>query len=132
MDLGRGDQIDAQLVLVQDTKDGHEEAMRAGALLAVDVQHRDSAFDGDGGGPLRGLVVGQRRQQVLATVVAEEAWFAVGEVVDNVGPDDRAVVDWVLDVLDPDRDRRFDDLLHGEGMDHFGAVEGQLDRKSVV
>ena len=59
VDFRRRDQIDAELVLVQDTKDGHEEAVSAGAFLAVDVEHGDAALDGDGSRPF-GRLAAQR------------------------------------------------------------------------
>ena len=59
-------------------------------------------------------------------MVAEEAWFAIGQIVGNVRPDDSAVVDGVFDVLDPDWNRGFDDLLHCKRVNHLRAVEGQF------
>jgi hypothetical protein len=57
VDFGGGDEVDAQAVFVQDAEDGHQEAVGAGALLAVHVKHGDAALDGHGGGALGRVVL---------------------------------------------------------------------------
>lgn len=49
MDFGRRDQVHGKAVAVQGGEDGHQEAVGACALLAVDVKHSDVRFDGDSG-----------------------------------------------------------------------------------
>lgn len=127
VDFGTRNQVYAQTVLVQDAEDRHQEAVGAGALARVDVEDRDAALDGDGSGSLwrlgDGAVAGRSVQNAVRTVVGHGALACA---LGWVGPDDCAAVSGILDVLDADRNRSTDGLVHGEGMDDFGAVKGQL------
>ena len=117
--FGGRDEVDAQAVLVQDAEDGHEEAVGASPLLAVHVKHGDAGLDRHGRWAARGVV----RAQVRYRAVAEEACFAA-LAFGRVGEDDGAGVARVHHVLDADRDAGADHLVHGEGVDDLGAVEG--------
>lgn len=126
VDLGRGDEVDRDAVLVENGKDARKEAVRDGALVGVHVDDANVVLDGDGRGPLRrlGLAVGVggemgQRPRVVQLVRGGQ---------DGVGDDDGAGAARVLDVFDADRDRGrgADDLVHGEMVNDLGAVEGQL------
>lgn len=122
VDLGRRDEVDAQTVLVQNAEDGHEEAVSTRALLAVHVKHSDATLDGHGCRTLGRVVLAQ----VGDRAVAEEACLSTHLAVVDVRVDDSAGVTRVHDVLDPNRDAGTDDLVHGEGVDNLGTVEGQF------
>jgi hypothetical protein len=117
----RRDEVDAQAVLVQDAEDRHKEAVRASPLLAVHVKHGDAGLDRHGRRAARGVVHAQVRDRA----VAEEACLPA-LAFGRVWEDDGAGVARVHHVLDADRDAGADHLVHGEGVDDLGAVEGQL------
>jgi hypothetical protein len=122
MNFRRRDEVDGQMPLVKDREDGHEEAVGTRTLLGVHVEHGNTALNGDSGGTL-GSIVGAETDQAAVT---EERRLLLTEVVGLVGPDDGALVAGVLDVLDTDGNAGLDDLIHGEGVDDFRSVEGQL------
>lgn len=122
VDLGRRDEVDTQAVLVQDAEDGHEEAVGTRALLAVHVKHSDATLNGNGCRTLGRVMLAQ----VGNRAVAEEACPSADLAIVRVRVDDSTIVAGVHDVLDPDGDASTDDLVHSEGMDDLGAIEGQL------
>jgi hypothetical protein len=99
--------------------------VRTSALVAVDVQNNDVVLDGDSGGAPRGV----ERVQQAGGARAEEPVSKRRVRLQGlhvVREDDGASTTRVHDVLDADGDARANDLLHGEGVDDLGAVEGQL------
>jgi len=122
VDLGGRDEVDTEAVLVQDAEDGHEEAVSTGALLAVHVKHSDVALDSHSGRALGGVVLAQVGDRAVTEKASPLAYLAV----EGVRKDDSTSIARVHDVLDPDRDTGTDDLIHGEGVDDLGTIEGQL------
>lgn len=122
VDLGRGDEVNRQVPLVEDGEDGHEETVCTGTLLRMHVKHGDATLDSDSGGTL-GTVLGAEADQAA---VAEKTRLLASQVVSLVGPDDGSLVARVFDVLDTNGNAGFDDLIHGEGVNNFGTVKGQL------
>ena len=122
VDLRRGDEVDTKAVLVQNAEDGHEEAVSTGALLAVHVKHSDVALDSHSRWALGRVVLAQIGDRAVTEETSPLAYLAV----EGVGEDDSASIARVHDVLDPDRDAGTDDLIHGEGVDDLGTIEGQL------
>lgn len=122
VDLRRRDEVNAEAVLVQNAEDGHEEAVSTGALLAVHVKHSDVALDSHSRRALGRVMLAQ----VGNRAVTEEASPLAHLTVKGVRKDDGTSVARVHDVLDPDGDAGTDDLIHGEGVDDLGTIEGQL------
>jgi hypothetical protein len=121
MDFGRRNEVDGQMPLVENREDGHEEAVGTRALLGVHVEHGNTALNGDSGGTLGSVVSAETDQ----TAVAEERRLLLAKV-GCIGPDHGTLVAWVLDILNADGDAGLDDLVHGEGVDDFRSIEGQL------
>lgn len=126
VDLGRGDEVDGEVPAVEDAEDAHEEAVGARALVTVHVKHDNVVLDGDG----RGAFGAQVAREQARGARAEERRVLDGrfgfQLVGLVREDDGAVVARVHDVLDADGDARANHLLHGEGVDDLGAVEGEF------
>lgn len=129
--LGRGDQIHRDLVLVEDGEEPRQESVRDRPLVGVDVDDGDLVLDGHGRGTLGFGAPGAGRAVGGAGAVGAVLLVALEGLVGRqkgVGLDDGALAARVLDVLDADGDRRrgLDHLVHGQVVDNFGAVEGQL------
>lgn len=122
VDLGRGNEVNRQVPLVKNRKDGHEEAVGTSTLLGVDVKHGNTALDGDSGRTL-GTIVSAEADQAA---VAEKRRLLLLQIVSLIGPDDGSLVAGVLDILDANGNAGFDDLVHGEGVNDFGPIEGQF------
>jgi hypothetical protein len=130
MHLTCRDQIDHNPILVQDPKDPCEEAVRNRLAVRVDGKDDDGVFDGDccrtqvrfqsgggeGGRDGRG---GRRGDGVLCGTTF--GGF-VGSRTDSIREDDRSLSLRILDILDPDRDRRPNNLLHRERVNDLRAV----------
>jgi hypothetical protein len=124
--LGRGYEVHGQVPAVEDTEDVHQEAVSAGALVAVHVEYDDVVLDRDRS---RTLGAGERSQEAGGARAEERGvsdWGAIVDIRDVVGEDDGTGVAGVHDVLDADRDACADDLLHGKRVDYLRTIKGQL------
>jgi hypothetical protein len=122
VNLGRGNEVDTQTMLVQDTEDGHKEAVGTGSLLAVHVKHSDATLDSHSCRTLGRVMLAQ----IGDRTIAEEACPSAHLTIVGIGVDHSTSVTRIHDVLDPDRDAGTNDLVHSEGMDNLGTVEGQF------
>lgn len=125
MDLGRRDKVDNDAVAVEDAKDLSKEAMGKSLFVASHVEKQDLVFDGDGGGLVAHFFFAE------VAVGLEDGVNHGGAGVLGVaafGENDGAVALGVFYVFDADGDAGVDDLVHGEGMDHFAAIVGKLGR----
>lgn len=111
---------------IQDAEDIHQESMSARTLVTVDVQDDDIVLDSNS---RRSLWALELRKQAGGPCTEELSVAERRAVVDKtgvVGEDDSAGIAWVHDIFDANGNAGADYLLHGEGMDNLGAVEGQL------
>lgn len=118
VNLAGRDEVDDDTELVERAKDAREETMRDGLPVRVDVDNDDGVFDGDG------------RWEMLRPSLDWPARCSFRLSLEGGGirlrVNDGTAAQGVLDVLDADRDRSPDDLLHGERVDDLGAVVGEL------
>ncbi|KAI3485790.1 hypothetical protein L1887_50836 [Cichorium endivia] len=147
MHLGRRNQIHHHTVLVERTKDLGKESMADRLAVRVHVEHQHVVLDRHrrrqlplahhgprrirlGRSAPRGKVRLARRRRHgrtrLVHVSVDELVFGAVVALGDVGKDDGAHAGGVLDVFDADGDGLFDGLLHGEGVDDFRAVVGEL------
>lgn len=121
MHLARGDQIHRDTPLVEDGKHPRQKGVGNRPLVRVDVEDRDLVLDRHGSRTLRllaGRWVGWFPRPLDLLVGGQgRVWL-----------DDGAFAAGVLDVLDSDGDwgLGLDHLVHGQVVDDFGAVKGQL------
>ena len=125
VDLRGRNKIHGQMPTIQDAEDVHQEAVSTGTLVAVNVQHNNVVLDRNSSRALGRVQRTQKARGASAeeTVPERRVRFQCLQVVRE---DDGSCTARVYDVLDADGDACTDDLLHGEGVNDLGAIEGQL------
>ena len=93
--LRRGDEVHRQVVPIEDGEDLGEEAVRAGAAVAVHVEHDDGVLDCDGGGAAALVQLGEVGAGAAAGELGLDGGFG-----DGLGHDDCAWRFGVQHVLD--------------------------------
>jgi hypothetical protein len=111
---------------VKNTEDVHQESMSARTLVTVDVQDDDIMLDSNSRRPLWALELRKQAGRPCTEELSVAERRAVVNGTGVVGEDDSAGIARVHNIFDADGDAGADYLLHGEGMDNLGAVEGQL------
>lgn len=125
MDLGGGNQVDNELVLLQDVEDIGKEIMRQGLLVGVDVENHGVTLYSNSSWSL-GAVLQESILAEHADVSWNLRWSLLSLSRDGIWENDGSLPLWSHNVLDSDGDTFPDSLLHGEGMDDLGTEVGQF------
>lgn len=118
MHLGCGDEVDAELVLVQDREYPRQETVAQGLAIGVHVEDYDVILGCDSRWSLRARLQ-DRVLRSVAEVSGNLGRCLLALAGQRVGEDHGAVAGGVFDILYPDGDARSYDLFHGEWVDNL-------------